>query len=114
MQLLGKYDDPSVTKALAYMATVGVDWEKNTVPYFYYANYYAIQAHYQAGGKEWNEWHPRVREILLAHQNKDGSWDVPPGSQEGAYNPPDNKAYATAMATVILNIYMHYLPAYQR
>jgi hypothetical protein len=25
-----------------------------------------------------------------------------------------NKVYPTAMATLILNIYLHYLPAYQR
>ena len=44
-----------------------------------YFHYYAIQAFYQAGGKEWNDWHPEVRELLLKHQNNDGSWDVPPG-----------------------------------
>src|SRR3712207_8435618 len=50
----------------------------------------------QAGGKEWNEWHPKVRELLLKHQNPDGSWDVPPGSPE----PGENKVYPTAMATL--------------
>ncbi len=82
--------------------------------YFYYFHYYAIQAFYQAGGKEWNDWHPRVREMLLEKQNKDGSWDVPPGSAEAGLVTPTSKIYSTAMATLVLNIYMHYLPAYQR
>jgi hypothetical protein len=68
---------------------------------------------YQAGGKEWNDWHPRIRELLLTNQQPDGHWEVPPGSAEIAYGQP-NKVYPTAMATLVLNIYQHYLPAYQR
>ena len=58
-------------------------------------------------------WHPNVRELLLAKQNYDGSWDVPPQTAEARIDPV-NKVYSTALATLILNIYMHYLPAYQR
>jgi hypothetical protein len=72
-----------------------------------------MQAFYQHGGKQWNEWHGPVREMLLANQNDDGSWDVPDGA-ETAYISKDNKAYSTALATLVLNIYQHYLPAYQR
>ena len=125
LQLLGHYDDPAVAPTLAFLNTVPVRWEANDpqqngkdrkgppVQYFYYFHYYAIQAFYQAGGKEWNDWHPDVRELLLAHQDKDGSWDVPPGSSEAQYTQGD-RVYPTAMATLILNIYRHYLPAYQR
>ena len=81
--------------------------------YFYYFHYYAMQAFYQHGGKQWNEWHGPVREMLLANQNPDGSWDVPDGA-EAALISKDNKAYSTALATLVLNIYQHYLPAYQR
>jgi len=49
----------------------------------------------------------------LKHQNPDGSWDVPPGTAEAPQVGAD-KVYPTAMATLILNIYRHYLPAYQR
>ena len=90
------------------------DWAGGGATYFYYYHYYAIQAFYQHGGKNWNEWHPPVRELLLSKQNKDGSWDVPPGTAEAAYSPAENKAYSTALATLVLNIYQHFLPAYQR
>jgi hypothetical protein len=114
LQLLGKQDDPSVGRALEYVASIPIAWNNSGPNYFYYFHYYAIQANYQAGGKYWDGWHPRIRELLLEKQNKDGSWDVPPGTaeQEGTVGP--NKVYWTAMGSVVLDIYMHFLPAYQR
>jgi hypothetical protein len=114
LQLLGKPEDPGIPKAIAYLETIPVQWEGNNPNYFYYFHYYAIQAFYQAGGKAWNSWHPRVRKLLLSHREPDGSWNIPPGSAEVGALGADGPVYATAMATLILNIYMHYLPAYQR
>jgi hypothetical protein len=113
LQLLGKYDDPRIPGSLDYLTSLAVGWPGGA-QYFYYSHYYAIQATYQAGGKHWNDWHPKVRELLLSKQNADGSWDVPPGTAEANLITSDNKTYSTALATLILNIYMHYLPAYQR
>ncbi|MCX7431103.1 MAG: terpene cyclase/mutase family protein [Planctomycetia bacterium] len=56
------------------------------------------------------KWHPRVRSQLLETQNADGSW---PGWGEERLNGPA-KCYSTAMAAITLEVYMHYLPAYQR
>jgi hypothetical protein len=114
LQLLGKYDDPSIPKALAYLSQIPIQWGTGGPQYFYYFHYYAIQATYQAGGKHWNDWHPRIRELLLEKQNKDGSWDVPSGTAEGEGTVGPNKVYWTAMASLVLDIYMHFLPAYQR
>ena len=112
MQLLGKYDHPTLPKTLDYVASIPVAWNASGPSYFYYFHYYAIQAMYQAGGKYWNDWHPKVRDLLLDKQNADGSWDVPPGTAEAPYN--GDKVYATAVACLVLDIYLHYLPAYQR
>src|SRR5262249_4334274 len=104
LQLLGQGDDPNIPRTLAYLQTIPVTWGTGGPQYFYYFHYYAIQAHYQFGGKEWNEWHPKVRELLLKHQNPDGSWDVPAGTAEANLVTPDNKVYSTALATLVLNI----------
>jgi hypothetical protein len=129
LQLLGDYDDPTIPKALDYLQLFKTpEWdpatEKRNGPpppqptYFYYFHYYAIQANYQAGGKYWDQWHGPIRELLLKHQGEDGSWDVPPQSAEvnvvkqGVLDP--TKVYSTAMACLVLDIYMHFLPAYQR
>jgi hypothetical protein len=114
LQLLGKYDDSSIPKALDYLVQIPVQWDASGPSYFYYFHYYAIQALYQAGGKHWDGWHPRIRELLLAMQNADGSWDVPPGTRETENIIGGDKIYWTAMGSLVLDIYMHFLPAYQR
>ncbi|MEA3365110.1 MAG: prenyltransferase/squalene oxidase repeat-containing protein [Candidatus Hydrogenedentes bacterium] len=116
LQLLGKYDDPLITPALEYLKKTPVHWNAQGSSFFFYFHYYAIQAEYQAGGDYWSAWHPRVREVLLANQKADGSWEAPPGSNHEAKIDtvgPDN-IYATAMACLVLEIYFHFLPAYQR
>jgi hypothetical protein len=50
----------------------------------------------------------------LASQKKDGSWDVPPGTAEGRGVVDPHGVYWTAIASLALDIYMHFLPAYQR
>jgi len=114
LQLLGNYNDPAIQPALDYMAKLPIQWENSGLNYFFYFHYYAIQGHYQAGDKYWNDWHPRVREMLLGKQNADGSWDVSPGTAENEGTVGPNKIYWTSMASLVLEIYMHFLPAYQR
>jgi hypothetical protein len=114
LQLLGKYDDPSIPKALDYLVHIPIDWDASGPSYFYYFHYYAIQALYQAGGKQWDGWHPRIRELLLEKQNADGSWDCPPGTRETENIVGPDRIYWTAMGSLVLDIYMHFLPAYQR
>jgi hypothetical protein len=118
LQLLGKPDDPTIPKSMDYLKTflrptAKEQWDNSGLGYFYYFHYYAVQAFYQYGGNHWNDWHPKVRDALLLKQNRDGSWDVPPGSSEAAHADP-NKVYSTAMACLVLDIYLHFLPAYQR
>jgi hypothetical protein len=108
LQLLGRFDDPDVIKALE--ALQKRDYRPEMDPYFHYMNYYSMQAHFQAGEEEWAKWHPRVRALLLESQRPDGSW---PGWGEERINGPA-KCYSTAMASITLEVYMHYLPAYQR
>jgi hypothetical protein len=108
MQLLGQFDDPSVAKALQVLQSKPYNGQID--PYFYYTSYYAMQAHFQAGETQWATWHPRVRKFLLETQDEDGSW---PGHGEEKFNGPA-KTYSTALGAMCLEVYMHYLPAYQR
>jgi hypothetical protein len=108
MQLLGQFDDPAVAKALQLLQSKTYNGQID--PYFYYTSYYSMQAHFQAGEAQWAVWHPRVRKFLLDTQNEDGSW---PGHGEERLNGPA-MTYSTALGAMCLEVYMHYLPAYQR
>ena len=108
LQLLGQFDDPAVAKALESLQKPAYTPQMDQ--YFHYMNYYSMQAHFQAGEEQWEKWHPRVRKQLLESQEADGSW---PGWGEERINGP-GKCYSTAMAAITLEVYMHFLPAYQR
>jgi hypothetical protein len=70
---------------------------------YFYAHYYAIQAFYQAGGELWADWYPQVRDEIVSGQQEGGYWQDLVG-----------RNYATAMATVILQIPYRYLPIFER
>lgn len=110
MILLGQFDDPSVKKSLDYLNANRAAFTPN-MGYFFYSSYYAMQAHFQAGGEFWARWHPKARDQILSMQTEDGGW---PGGSEEPYNAQPFKTYSAAMACICLEVYMHYLPAYQR
>ena len=108
MYLLGAFDDPQVEKSLKWMDEKG--FHPNT-GHFWYMNYYAMQAMFQAGGAHWDKWQRKASAFLLSKQNQDGSW---PGLRRGGKYNGKAKCYTTAMGAISLEVYMHYLPAYQR
>jgi hypothetical protein len=73
--------------------------------FFYYGHYYAVQAYYITGDPKWTKYFRTMKELLLSRQKKDGSWTCSTG-------PGD--AFATAVATLILQIPLQYLPIFQR
>jgi hypothetical protein len=70
---------------------------------YYYGQYYAVQAMFQAGGSFWSAWWPYIRDDLLRIQSRNGSWRDLVGAN-----------YATAMATIILQMPFQYLPITER
>ena len=81
----------------------------------FYHNYYAAQTifHHTGGvGPMWRDWNEKVRDQLIAQQStrghERGSWWV-----EGPHNDRGGRLYATALATMTLEVYYRYLPLYQ-
>ena len=107
MALLGDFDDPHIAETVEWIEKRG--GYKPNMNHFWYFNYYAMQAHFQVGGAAWQRWHPRVRAYLLENQRTDGSWE----SGRRNINGPA-RCYSTAMAAISLEVFLHYLPAYQR
>jgi len=73
--------------------------------YYWYGNYYACQAFFQAGGDRFRSFERRIQTDLIASQEPNGRWrnDVGPGD-----------VFSTAVATLILQIEKQYLPIFQR
>ncbi|OHB77608.1 MAG: hypothetical protein A2Z34_00170 [Planctomycetes bacterium RBG_16_59_8] len=98
----GEYDTKEVDWGLAHleMTRNTLEWGKY---HYFYGHYYAVQAMYQAGGRYWRNYFPRVRDEIIGRQNPNGSCTDDVGLN-----------YATAMACVILQIPVEYLPIFQR
>lgn len=100
----GIYEGPEIDKGLEYISQfVPRGEELSREGHYYYGHYYAVQAMWHAGGKHWTNWYPAVRDALIKRQQENGVWTDPIGSE-----------YATAMATIILQMPNNYLPIFQR
>ncbi len=97
----GIYEGEAVQKALVYLKRFKPSGAANGGHYFY-SNYYAIQAMWHAGGEYWNEWYPAIRDQLVKSQAADGSWQ---SSEAGP-------SFGAAMACIILQIPLNYLPVF--
>jgi len=72
--------------------------------YFVYGAFYASLATYMCGDPYWIPWYKKTAKVLAAMQRKDGEfWDE-----------HDNVVYPTAMAAILLQAPLGYLPVYER
>lgn len=103
----GEYDGEEIRGGLKYLFD-----RRNRPPAsdmtrtfdYWYGHYYAIQAFFQAGEPYWSEWYPSIRDEIVEGQAVLGDhWEDLVGP-----------CYATAMATLILQIPYRYLPIFER
>jgi hypothetical protein len=103
----GEYDNPIIRNALDYMDRqvdgFSRDWHEHY--FFYYGHYYAVQAYYITGDPKWQSYFRKIKRMLLDRQQGDGRWRCRVG-------PGD--AFGTAVATLIMQIPLQYLPIFQR
>jgi hypothetical protein len=69
--------------------------------FYFYGNYYAVQAMFLAGGDYWKSWYPAIRDQLIVRQSPQGNWT-------GDFT----DEYATSMGLIILQMPNRYLPVY--
>lgn len=109
----GVYEDPLIDRGLDFMLRNQGEYNDyfDNHYFFYYGNYYAVQAFYIAGGRRWKDYYfgsgstVGIADFLTDRQASDGSWSCATG-------PGTN--FATAVATLILAIPFQYLPIFQR
>ena len=70
-----------------------------------YSWYYATQAKFHAGGRDWADWNRHFARALMASQQADGHW-------EGGDHDAGTHVYTTTLSTLMLEVYYRYLPSY--
>lgn len=76
---------------------------------YHYSVYYCSQAMFQLGGDKWAQFYPRMMNVLLRHQQTDGSWPAEQNRDTHFGN-----AYTTALVILALTPPYQLLPIYQR
>ena len=117
LQMCGEYDSNLIRHGLNYMDRE-LDQHLTQGDFYYYGVLYASQAYFQVGGNAWRKHFPLIRDSLLKHviaQDEDdprrvGAFGVHLASQEIEYG----EVYATAMATLTLQIPYQFLPIFQK
>lgn len=101
----GIYEGETIDRGIDYVARYVPRGEvfRHDIHYFY-GQYYAVQAMWQAGGERWERWYPAIRDELLDRQLPNGSWADTSICNE----------YGTAMACIILQVPNNYLPIFER
>lgn len=111
MYLGAKKDDPKLVKSVEWIAERGPMLNGSEGNMYY--NYYATQVMRQYGGDHWKNWNAKLRDPLIAAQQKDGleagSWFI----REGLGTEKGGRLYSTAMCTMVLEVYYRHMPIYQ-
>ena len=99
LQLCGEYEAVETKRGLRYLQQQAKKFDGD-VQHYFYAQYYAMQAMYQArDSKQWNAWYAAQCKNILARQ-------VPSGEFGGQVD--------TSFAILALGLPYRFLPIYQR
>jgi hypothetical protein len=113
LNLLGTYDNPKIKKGLDFIVrTAPGDGANNANMgawggWYFYGNYYATLASYQAGNPYWEKWWPSISRDLVRTQHSSGAWKQGESASYG-------EAFGTGFALQILQVPGRYSPIYQR
>ena len=77
---------------------------------YHHGVFFCTQATYQLGGKYWKEFFPPMVEVILASQDRAGSWDAESHSSDRKFG----QAYTTALMVLSLGAPNQLLPVLQR
>lgn len=106
LEICGEHLTPEALAGAEYLVKHPARWSS---PYFFYEVYYCPQAMFQMGDKYFLVYYPKLVQVLLDHQERDGSWLSGDGNDRSG-----GRNYCTATAVLALAVEYRYLPIYQR
>jgi hypothetical protein len=111
-QYLGaKRDNPMLTGGMKYLVDHSPDAKQLNIYYWYYGT----QFMHNMGGREWDAWNRRIRDILIRTQIRDpdtcakGSWDP----ANDAWGKRGGRLMETSLSALTLEVYYRYLPIFK-
>jgi hypothetical protein len=122
LQLMGKPNAPQVRTALKYLEDMACVWaggkkaekanpganaDAKAATQPVYTWYYATQAKFQKGEKDWASWNPRFTKTLVQNQIVEGTLGHWEGGDHGG------AVYTTALCCLMLEVYYRYLPTFK-
>ena len=93
---------------IAKLDSYNINWQKPPKECLY-GWYYATQAMFNAGGKNWKTWSTRIQREFILNQNQEGYWQYP-GDHHGKFDEFTAKIYSTSLCTLILSTPFRYVP----
>ena len=75
---------------------------------YHYSAFYASLGMFLVGDEYFGRFFPRTARVLVAHQNRDGSWQ--PEQEDAVYG----NAYTTSLMVLALSVHNQLLPVFQR
>jgi hypothetical protein len=110
MYLGWQKDRPGLVNGVEFLTQNHLPSNNNPNIYYWY---YGTQVMHHYGGREWDEWNTRMRDILVQSQERGGhaagSWS-PRGDHAGA----GGRIYMTSLATCTLEVYYRHLPIFRQ
>jgi hypothetical protein len=109
--------NPGLIKGVQYLTSDDNSPQKMSSNMYYC--YYATQVMHHFGGEAWEKWNPKMRDILIARQDKGtdrahphqkGSWA--PGADN--INGAGGRVMMTSLSLLTLEVYYRHLPLYRR
>ena len=102
-QWLQRYDFDSYNQIVPFTQS----WSHDR---YHYGLFNCCQGMYQLGGRQWEEFFPRVVRTVLANQQPDGSWPAESHFHDAQFG----NAYTTALVVLSLGAPNQLLPIFQR
>ncbi|MCA9269190.1 MAG: terpene cyclase/mutase family protein, partial [Planctomycetales bacterium] len=100
----GIYEGKEVENGLKWLSKYPPNSSSASHGHYFYGQYYAVQAMWQAGGDYWKNWYTAIRDKLINDQASDGSWNDPSIGPE----------FGTGMGLIIMNMPNNYLPIFSK
>ena len=97
----GIYEGEDIDKAIKWLERQGTS---SSHGHYFYGQYYAVQAMWQAGGEHWKKSYTGIRDKLINDQQSDGSWNDPSIGPE----------FGTGAGLIIMNMPNNYLPIFSK